>query len=358
MTEIPMATSAMPEPQSRRAPGKPVSFWIALGLGLLLLASLAVNLLLVILLVAEETSTALGVGGLGTSSREKVLEEDAGAEEKIAVIRIKGIIMSGQQGGLFETQDMIDKVVSDLERAGRDQKVKAILLDVDSPGGGITDCDRIHHALKELRLKRSDLRVVALFGGIAASGGYYVSAPADHIMAHPTTVTGSIGVISAFPNIVGLLEKIGVQLEVIKSGDKKDIGSMTRPMTAEERALLKDLIMEMYNRFVDIVDEGRENLSREQVLALADGSIFTGQQALDKGLVDGLGYFDDAVKKAKELAGIDKARVIEYRKRVNWEDFFSLSLRQKQPPYTDLDKLREALLSQNMPRLWYLSSMR
>ena len=190
---------------------------------------------------------------------------------------------------------------------------------MNSPGGGITDCDRIHHEILELKKARPALRFVSLIRDVAASGGYYVSAPCDRIIAHPTTITGSIGVIMSFMNLEGLFEKIGYREVVIKSAEHKDIGSMGRPMTDKERELLQSMLNEMYDRFVQIVADGRK-MDVLKVRELADGRIYTGSQAKANGLVDELGYFDQAVDAAMKLAGVSDANVVEYQKPFTLQD--------------------------------------
>ena len=190
--------------------------------------------------------------------------------------------------------------------------VKALLLRINSPGGGVAPSQEIYEAVRSFR--ESGKPVVASLGAVAASGGYYIACAADTIMANPGTVTGSIGVIFEFPYIADLLKKIGVDMEVIKSGKFKDAGSPSRKITAEERALFQGVINDTWDQFVGAVADGR-GMDEKDVRAIADGRIFTGRQALDAGLVDTLGTFEDAKMLAKVMAGLPAdAEVFEQEK--------------------------------------------
>jgi protease-4 len=200
--------------------------------------------------------------------------------------------------------------------------VRAILLYVNSPGGGVRASDVIYHALQE-----AGKPIVVYMGDTAASGGYYISMAGDWLIANPNTVTGSIGVISEFPTAEGLLEKVGVDFVVITSGERKDFGSPYREMTPEERAYWQATVDEIHADFVAIVAAGR-GLAVDEVLPLADGGVFTGRQALAHGLIDALGYEADAVAKAAELGGIaGEPRLIEYDAPVGFFDLLSQAVR-------------------------------
>jgi protease-4 len=233
----------------------------------------------------------------------------SGAGPAVAVIPVEGVITSGRQSNLFPNTSVAaaDTIVDQIRRAEADGDVRAIVLYVNSPGGGVNASDVIYHTLEGV-----DKPVVVLMGDTAASGGYYISMAADWIVAHPNTLTGSIGVISEFTNASGLLDKVGVDVVVITSGPRKDFGSPYREMTDAERQYWQGIVDETYADFVAIVAQGR-HLPADQVLSLADGRVFTGRQALDAGLVDALGYKEDAIAKAAELGGIaGEPRIIEY----------------------------------------------
>ncbi len=207
-------------------------------------------------------------------------------------------------------------VLSDLKeklrRIENDERVRGIVLRINSPGGTVTASDTMFREIRLLKQKR-ELPVVALMMDAAASGGYYVAVAADRIYAQPTSITGSIGVIVQKFNVHDLLARIGIQSTAVKSGEHKDMGSPFRQETEEEVRLLQEAIDALHGRFVDTVSEQRENLTRDQVVTLADGRIYTAGQALSHGLVDAIGYLDDAIEGVKEMAGLDAARVVLYR---------------------------------------------
>jgi protease-4 len=207
---------------------------------------------------------------------------------KIGVVPINGIIRDA------------DTVIEQMIAFRNDRQIKAIILRIDSPGGGVGPSQEIY---SETRRTSRTKKVVASLGSVAASGGYYVASAADSIVANPGTLTGSIGVLMEFVRFEELLKKIGVEMQVIKSGEFKDIGSPNRKMTDEEKEMLSTLLEDIRNQFVTAVSQGR-NMPEEAVLELADGRIFSGRQAKDLGLVDSLGNFRDAVSVAKRLAHI------------------------------------------------------
>ncbi len=208
--------------------------------------------------------------------------------EKIAVLRIEGTINSSR-----ETIDTLRDYV-------KDPSIKAIVVRVDSPGGGVAPSQEIHEEMVKAVAKKI---IVVSVGSMAASGGYYISAPATRIVANPGSITGSIGVIMEIPNIKGLMDKIGVKAQVIKSGKNKDIASMFKEISPEERAILQGVLDDVHEQFIAAVAEGRK-LPVEKVRAIADGRIFSGRQAMEIGLVDQLGDLNDAIKLAQKLAGI------------------------------------------------------
>jgi protease-4 len=219
--------------------------------------------------------------------------------DKIGVIPIKGPIMDS------------GPVVTQLVDFKKDKGIKAIILRIDSPGGGVGPSQEIY---REVRKTIKTKKVIASMGSIAASGGYYIASAADKIVANPGTLTGSIGVIMEFVQLRELLKKIGVSLEVLKSGEFKDIGSPHRKMSERDKEVIKGLIFDVQNQFVSAVARGRA-LSMEKVQEIADGSIFTGAKAKELGLVDILGNFQDAVDLAKKMTGIKGEAKLVYPKR-------------------------------------------
>ena len=265
-------------------------------LKILVTAAALGTLLFVILLLASflsqkgKPSAALRVGGGG----------------RVALVRLEGLLVSS------------DHVVEELNDYAEDASVKAIVLRIDSPGGGVVVSQEIFNAVKSAR--KEGKKIVASMGTVAASGGYYVAAAADRIVANPGTLTGSIGVKMEFANVEKLLEKIGVKGTVVKAGEYKDIGSPFRDMSAPEKKLLQDVIDDVHSQFIEAVAEGR-NLRNDDVRAIADGRIFTGRQALALKLVDQLGDLAESIRVAGALAGIKgKPEVIEKKKKV---DFFA-----------------------------------
>ena len=227
---------------------------------------------------------------------------DFSVGDRVGVIRIEGVILDAQA------------TISELKRFAENPSVKAIVLRIDSPGGGVVPSQEIHDAVQRVRSKHNKA-VITSMGTVAASGGYYIAVATDRIMANSGTLTGSIGVIMEMANVEGLLKKIGVEGIVIKSGRYKDVGSPLRKMSDEERALLQSVMDDVHQQFIEAVAEGR-GLDRAVVQALADGRIFTGRQAKASKLVDELGDLDDAIQLAADVAGIKgEPKVIEPRRR-------------------------------------------
>ncbi len=275
-------------------------------LGAVLLVVLGVSLLLNLVMAAGLTMQLAGPGGL----REELVMGDPLAEEKVALVNLKGAIVDSAGGfgavGTFRT------TVAELEQAASDDAVKAVVLVVDSPGGEVTASDVLCHKVRRLR-EKTGKPVVVCMGSMATSGAYYVSVGADRIVAHPTTVTGSIGVLMTLINAQGLMEKVGLRSIVLKSAEHKDLGSPLREMTAEERSLLQGVLDHLFARFKETVAEGR-GMSAAKVDILANGRIFTAQEALESGLIDSIGYLEDAIAEAKKLAGVPEAKVVRYQR--------------------------------------------
>jgi len=204
------------------------------------------------------------------------------------------------------------RIREELKKAAADDRVRALVLRINSPGGTVTASDIISREIEGFKANKR-VPVVAVMMDVAASGGYYVALGADTIIAHPTTVTGSIGVIMITVNAQGLLEKIGVSASAIKSGPRKDMGSPFRHLTDEERAIFQSVIDELQNRFVAKVAE-RRNLPIAKARQIADGRIYTAEQAAQNGLIDQIGYVDDAIRAAKRAAGVGEAQVIVYHR--------------------------------------------
>lgn len=268
---------------------------LAIGAGLFLLSGcITINLL----------------PGVGPLKEEAV---SGSGKAKVLLIELSGVISAQDGGGLVEQPNLVARLKEELTRAGEDPAVGAVVLRINSPGGTVTASDIMYHELKVFREKRK-VPVIASIMDVGASGGYYVAVAADKIMVHPSTVTGSIGVIMLTMDAHGLLDKIGLEARAVTSGPKKDMGSPFRAMTADERAIFQSVIDSLYERFLTVVKEGRPNLSAERIRMLADGRIYSGEQAQALGLVDSIGYLDDAVELAKKQAGLAEAKVVVYHR--------------------------------------------
>ena len=244
---------------------------------------------------------------------EQVLEGDGA--RKILLLDISGTISEREKSaGLLGRTDpsMLSLIHESLRKAEKDDRIAGLILRINSPGGTVTASDIIHHEIVEFR-KRKHVPVLACIMSVGASGGYYVAAAADEIIAHPTAITGSIGVIMMKFNVEGLMGKIGVEELTVKSGDKKDIMSPFRKATPEEVKLGQEIIDQLYGRFLDIVMARPGNrLSRDELRKLSDGRIYTAGQALQGKLVDRIGYLDDVIASIRKMAGDDSARVVSY----------------------------------------------
>lgn len=304
--------------------GKGAFFWFSIGFGSFFFLCC---LFLIILIVGFfSVSNAIVSKDIVSGKRGLVETFVAGkGEDKMVLVQIKGIISEKSlDSQFFNTPGTVEVVKQSLEQASGDGQVKAVLFEIDSPGGEITASDVIYNDIINFK-QDTGKKVVAYMGDVAASGGYYVSVAADKIIAHPTTITGSIGVIMPLINLAGLINKYGIKDNSIKSGLMKDIGSPLKEMLPEEKDVLSETVREMYMRFVTIISNGR-HLPIDQVERIADGRIYTGNQALGLGLIDQIGYFEDAINLAKELAGLKDAKIIRYQQRISIGDMFRIMI--------------------------------
>ena len=326
------ANAPVSTPPPRKRSGWRI-FW-----GILLVMSVFANIALFLMLIGVVAVFATGQGGILT---EEVLREGP-TTQKIAVVNVQGIIHS----------NLADDVYSQLKAARQDRRVKGLIIRVNSPGGTISASDQIYKEIQKFREEKGK-PVVAFMQGVAASGGYYTSVACEKIIAEPTTITGSIGVISSYFVVQELLEdKLGVMPVTIKSGQKKDWPSSFRKPSEEELTYMREKVMTpAFERFVDIVVEGRKaSLDPNEVRQLADGGIFGAQEALDVKLIDGIGYLDEAIEEVKSLVGIQSARVVEYRKPFSFADVLSI----KKPNLLKLN--RDTLYEIATPQIMYLWS--
>ena len=247
-------------------------------------------------------------------SLEEVVVEEGSGDEKILLIDIDGPISNRPKKTLVGFQSetgMVDRIREILKKAEKDKKIKGILLRINSPGGTVTSSDIIYHEIKSFK-ERYNVKVYVSVVDVAASGGYYIAMAGDSIMAHPTSLVGSIGVLALKINLKGLMGKVGVEWEVVKSSGKKDFMSPFRPLTKEERTLFQETIDSYYNRFVDVVVLNRSRLDARAVKILADGRVYNARQALEKHLVDSIGYLEDIVKLAKKELNQPGLKVVTY----------------------------------------------
>jgi protease-4 len=307
-----------PPPPPAPTPAAKRTGWVVYSViaTVLLFVSLLTNLVLF--------AMAIGGGGqsLGRQGRylEFIIADDGHTRNKIAVIYLTGII-SAEADGYTSEEGMVGDIKDQLRQAIDDKHVKAIVLRINSPGGEVVASDSIYEVVATARDQKP---VVASIDSVGASGAYYAAMGADYVMANELSITGSIGVILQSYTFTDLMGKIGVHSYTFKSGRYKDVLNPMREPTEDEKALVQDLIAEVYEKFVGIVAAEREIKVEELKAGMADGRILSGKQALEAGLVDGVGYFEDAIEKAKELANIQKARVIRYAPPFSFRNLFQL----------------------------------
>lgn len=345
-------------PRGRREEKKgSLSRWLAWIFGILFVVSVGINIILAIVLAVDMVSAIeklMKVTPKEKDYREVFVSGTPESMNKILLVPIEGLLMDESEGWFMPAgESLISSLRKKLDQAANDNAIKAVILEVNSPGGSITTSELIRHELARFKKKRRDVQIVGLMKDVAASGGYYIMMPCDYIIAHETSITGSIGVISKFINVEGLCEKIGVKFFTIQSRERKDMGSPFREMTPEERQLFKAIVDEMYEKFLKVVEEGRKGkLTRKEILDLADGMVYTGKQALEKKLVDEIGFFDNAVEKAMELARLANAKVIKYSRPhspLEWLFWSGAKARSASilPTYRDV-------LRQTSPKFMYL----
>ncbi|HPD78004.1 MAG TPA: signal peptide peptidase SppA [Spirochaetota bacterium] len=259
--------------------------------------TVAILAMLVLVAIIAIVDITLKIEEKTSKEKKFIIPSTAG----VGIVRVDGPIELSGPSNLFGKPSGAEAIVRRLRELEDDSNIKAIVVRINSPGGTVAATQEIYNKIMKLRAK--NIPVVASLGDVAASGGYYVASACNYIFANQGTVTGSIGVIAYSPNLKRLFDKFGIQMNVIKSGKYKDILSSHRDMTSEERMLLQNLIDSSYNRFVKDVAIGR-NISQDEVRAIADGRVMTGEMALAFKLVDATGTFEDAVDKARELAGL------------------------------------------------------
>lgn len=320
--------------------------WVLGGLVALGLIGLAV-VSVVLLVVLGST------GGVAGGAAPVVYEEEYVSGEgsnKVAVIPVQGAIASADSslGGAQPTVTP-EGLADALAQAADDEGVRAVVLEVNSPGGGVTASDEMHQSIVDFK-KNTEKPVVVSMGDTAASGGYYISTAADEIVANETTLTGSLGVIFQLNNFEELADKYGYKQVIIKSGEFKDIGNAFRQITPEEREIFQSLVDESYAEFVDVISSGR-GIPEDRVREIADGRIYSGQRAKELGLVDSFGGLDEASAEARELANAGQATVVRYIQAPTFTDTLLSGL---SPQPTEAERLVEESGLTLEPKPYYL----
>ncbi|WLD92378.1 signal peptide peptidase SppA [Alkalihalobacillus sp. AL-G] len=326
--------------------------WAALGIAaVLFVGSIVINLLSS---VAANNFTDFQQNMLFEEKpfTEKIIEKGSD-RNKIAVLTVQGVIQdtgpaSFFQSGGYNHQQFLEM----LELAGKSNDVEGIIIQVNSPGGGVVESAEIHDKITTIQEKHKKPVYISM-GSMAASGGYYISAPADKIFAHPSTLTGSLGVIIQSLNYSELAEKFGVKWETIKSGIHKDILSPTREMTEEERNILQSIVDNSYNQFVGVISEGR-GIPAEEVREIADGRVYDGTQAKALKLVDELGALDDTIKTMKKDLGNSHLKVIRYEMSIGFDTLLNLTAQKVLNPNSDLLGFQKLFSQTNAPQIKYL----
>ncbi|HWO97313.1 MAG TPA: signal peptide peptidase SppA [Bacillus sp. (in: firmicutes)] len=330
--------------------------WIALSIaiGLFFISNLVSFASNAIFSNAGEEGMTNLFQGMSEGFSETIIEE-GDPNKKILVLEVEGVIQdAGDSSSPFMDQGGYhhDNFLKMIDQAQKDKSVKALVLKINSPGGGVVESAEIHKKLMDFKKKTKKPLYVSM-GTMAASGGYYISTAADKIYAIPDTLTGSLGVIMQGINYSGLAEKYGVKFETIKSGPYKDIMSPSREMTEAERNIMQTLVNNAYSGFVHVIKEGR-NLSEERVREIADGRIYDGRQAKNVGLVDELGYMEETIADVKKTASLKNAQVVEYEQTFSLPAFLSAKSQQLFSDDVELTNLMEMLSKPNSPRLMYL----
>ena len=252
---------------------------------------------------------------------ETRIQGDAGlfVFDKIAIIDVDGLLANRRQGGWMQSgENPVSLFVEKLDKAAADRSVKAVVLRLNSPGGTVAASDIMYHHLLEFR-RETGKSVIACVLGIGCSGAYYIACGCDGIIAQPSGVVGNIGTVFQTFSVAGTMEKIGVKAVTIKSGELKDMASPLHDLSDEEHEVLQGIIEQFSEQFFEVVRNGRKTIDEQKMAELSDGRVFTAQQALQQGLIDKVGYLDDGIKWAKEIAGVKKTQVVIYHRPSNYK---------------------------------------
>ncbi|NQX66596.1 signal peptide peptidase SppA [Paenibacillus alba] len=314
------------------------------GWALIIVGALLIVMVLILVFKTKDWNEAV------SSEKNKWQEEviSGKGKNKLVQLDVEGVI-AGKPS--FSSSFSTGAFLSQLDQVSKDPNVKALVIRVDSPGGEVVASDEIHQRIEHV--KKAGKTVVISMGAVAASGGYYISAPADYIFANRSTLTGSLGVIFALPNYEKTAELLGYKQNIIKSGEFKDIGSPLRELTSKEKDIFQSLVNESYQQFVSVIEKGRK-LSREEVLKVADGRIYSGQQAKTLGLIDEFGTLEDAREYAKQKLGLEDVKVIKYSQKLSlFSVLDGLSQKMKSPAAQVMEQILPAASTAG-PRLLYL----
>lgn len=327
--------------------------WLALGI--------AAGLFLVSVIVQFSTTAATTNFADMFNEEEELFEEmvvekgSANSKNKIAVLNLEGVIQDTGSDSLFDSGGYNhQRFLKMIETAGEDHTVDGIILRVNSPGGGVVESAEIHKKIEEVQ-EETEKPVYVSMGNTAASGGYYVSAPADKIVANSATLTGSIGVIMESTNYSELADKLGIDFNTIKSGEFKDIMSGSRKMKGEEKEILQDMVDEMYGEFVQVIMDGRD-MSEDTVRDLADGRVYTGKQAKQNKLVDELGTMEDTITMMEDDYDLKGAKVIQYDANFGFKNLIGASAQSMFKPDSELNGILELARQSDGPQAKYLYS--
>jgi len=327
--------------------------WAALGIAVVLFAfSIITNFLTSFAFKNVETSlTQLLASSSGFT--EEIIESGSDLK-KIAVLDVNGTIQdTGDATSLFSADGYNHQsFMQMLNQVKDDSTIKGVVIKVNSPGGTVVESAQIHDKIKQIQAETKKPVYISM-GSMAASGGYYISAPADKIFASPETLTGSLGVIMQSINYAGLAEKYGVDFVTIKSGPYKDIMSPSREMTEEERKILQSMIDNSYEGFVKVISEGR-NMPANRVKEIADGRVYDGRQAKEINLIDEFGYTEDVIKALKKDHNLEGAKVVKYTDSLGFGSMFKMSAQKIVGSNIEMDNLMKLLSQPNSPRLMYL----
>ncbi|EHC2041841.1 signal peptide peptidase SppA [Listeria monocytogenes] len=329
--------------------------WVALGIVFALLIVSALAKFTSSQIASMEESSPTFVESLFADTgelTETVIEE--GGDDTIAVLSVDGTIQdTGDSGSLLGGVGYDHSFfMQQLEQVRNDDYIQGVLLYVNSPGGGVMESAQIRDKILQIQKERNIPFYVSM-GSMAASGGYYISAPADKIFASKETLTGSLGVIMQGYDYSELMKKLGVSDNTIKSGEYKDIMSGTRPMTEDEKKIMQSMIDDSYNEFVKVVAKGR-GMSAEEVRKIADGRIYDGRQAKENGLIDEFGYQEDALEALKKEQGLADATVIQYDAPEDFSSLFSVAAQKISGQNADISQLIKLTGTLKAPRMMYL----